>query len=93
MNNTKVQNGGRFSLFQPMKYEETLYGVDEEMTAQAAEHREPWSMYATNRVIREWWMEWQMGRWGQGKPAHPVGGPVSPVPAGPSVASDRKRLF
>ncbi len=24
-----------------------------------------------------------MGRWGQGKPAHPVGGPASPVPAGP----------
>ncbi len=25
-----------------------------------------------------------MGRWGQGNPAHPVGGPASPVPAGPS---------
>lgn len=43
-------------------YEETLYGVDEELTAQAAEHREPWSMYATNRVIREWWMEQQKRR-------------------------------
>ena len=27
----------------------------------------------------------RMGRWGQGNPAHPVGGPGSPVPAGPSV--------
>ncbi len=27
----------------------------------------------------------EMGRWGQGNPAHPVGGPVFPVPAGPSV--------
>ena len=43
-------------------YEETLYGVDEEMTAQAAEYTEPWSMYATNRVIREWWMELQKER-------------------------------
>ena len=25
----------------------------------------------------------RMGRWGQGNPAHPVGGPDSPVPAGP----------
>ncbi len=26
----------------------------------------------------------EAGRWGQGIPAHPVGGPVSPVPTGPS---------
>ena len=33
-----------------------------------------------------------MGRWGQGNPAHPVGGPGSPVPAGPSAVRihDRK---
>ncbi len=28
--------------------------------------------------------ERRIGRWGQGNPAHPVGGPGSPVPAGPS---------
>ncbi len=30
-------------------------------------------------------VECRMGRWGQGNSAHPVGGPGSPVPAGPSV--------
>ena len=31
-------------------------------------------------------VERRMGRWGQGNPAHPVGGPDSPVPTGPFIA-------
>jgi hypothetical protein len=30
-----------------------------------------------------------VGRRGQGNPAHPVGGPGSPVPSGPSVPTGR----
>ena len=43
-------------------YEETLYEVDKELTAQTAEYMEPWSMFATNKVIREWWMKRQKER-------------------------------
>ena len=34
--------------------------------------------------------ERRMGRRGQGKPAHPVGGPASPVPNGPSEPAHRR---
>ena len=42
--------------------EETLYNVDPEATAETGGYADPWPMYATNRVIREWWMALQKER-------------------------------
>ena len=45
--------------------EETVYDVDGEATAKTASEADPygaWPMYATSKLIREWWMRQQMLR-------------------------------
>ena len=40
--------------------EESLYEVNEDETARTAAEAKPvygWPMYATNKVIREWWIK------------------------------------
>ena len=46
----------------------------------------------TGDLGRDSGVERRTGRWGQGNPAHPVGGPGSPVPAGPSVKIHDRKL-
>ena len=70
-------------------FDEIYFAIEELAGKFPNEVIDPYKVERINEVLeemRDWagiGVERRMGRWGQGNPAHPVGGPVSPVPAGP----------
>ncbi len=70
-------------------FDEIYFAIEELAGKFPNEVIDPFKVERINEVLeemRDWAgidVERRLGRWGQGNPAHPVGGPGSPVPAGP----------
>ena len=74
-------------------FDEIYFAIEELAEKFPNEVIDPFKVERINEVLEEM-RDWAaVGRWGQGNPAHPIGGPASPVPAGPLNSFGYLRLI